>query len=349
MFQKMKVGVVACVVLTAACSSDPIISLAGRPLEDQGSSSMPEATPDSLRIIPNEVVGGAAGSPSGTVYVTSTASFDRFMHVSSNNPQVLPFLSSGTTLPANATRANIQILPQQVSQRTVVTIFVTGNGVTVSADLIVDPPGTPPPPPTLSSYVVNPSTVNAGVTATGTVTLPNPAPSGGLLVELTSRIPKSASVPTTVTVPAGATQVSFPISTFAGFPNSTTSVLLTASNQNTFVNSSITVVTGGTTPPPSGSSSLAAPSLLSPSSDQRFAAGSTVTFDWSDVAGASSYEIQIDDRDTFPAPLVASATVTASQVQISKLPTRTMWWRVRAIASDGTAGAWSSVRRFELK
>jgi hypothetical protein len=347
MIQKSRVGLFAGLVLLAACSSDTLTTVVGRPSQEQGSSSMPEATPDSLRIVPNEVVGGAAGTPSGTVYVGSPASFDRFLHVTSNNPQVLPFLSSGTTLPANTTRANVQIIPQQVSQRTVVTIFVTGNGVTVSADLVVDPPGTPPPPPTLSSYVVNPGTVNAGVTATGTVTLPNPAPSGGLLVELTSRIPKSASVPTTVTVPAGATQVSFPISTFAGFPNSTTSVLLTASNQNTFVNSSITVVTGGSMPP--GSSSLPAPSLVSPGSDQRFAAGSTVTFDWRDVAGASSYEIQIDDRDNFPAPLVASATVTASQAQISRLPTRTMWWRVRAIASDGSAGVWSSVRRFELK
>ena len=29
--------------------------------------------------------------------------------------------------------------------------------------------------------------------------------------------------------------------------------------------------------------------------------------------------------------------------------TMTMWWRVRAIASDGTVGACSAVRRFELK
>ncbi|MFN2602729.1 MAG: hypothetical protein ABR582_08250 [Gemmatimonadaceae bacterium] len=344
MIEKLRVGLLGGIVLLAACSADTLTTVPGRPLQDQGSSSMPEATPDSLRILPNEVVGGGPGSPSGTVYVGATTSFDRFLHVTSNNPQVLPFLPSGTTLAANTTRANVQIIPQQVSARTVVTVFVTGNGVTVSADLIVDPPGTPPPPPSLSSFVVNPSTVDAGVTATGTVTLPTAAPSGGLVVALSSRIPKSASVPPSVTVPAGATQVSFPISTFAGFPNSTTSFLLSASNANTVINSSITVVTGGTTTSP-----LPAPSPVSPNADQRFAAGSIVTFDWTDVANSASYEIQIDDKDTFPAPLVASANVTSSEVQIANLPTRTMWWRVRGIASDGTIGSWSGVRRFELK
>jgi hypothetical protein len=97
------------------------------------------------------------------------------------------------------------------------------------------------------------------------------------------------------------------------------------------------------------SGALAAPSLASPAADARFAPGQVITFDWSDVAGAASYTIQIDDNDKFPTPYVVNQTVSASQLTLSTLPTQTMWFRVRANAADGTPGAWSSIRRFEVK
>jgi hypothetical protein len=100
---------------------------------------------------------------------------------------------------------------------------------------------------------------------------------------------------------------------------------------------------------PASGATLPAPSLLSPAADGRFAPGTMITFDWSDVAGAATYTIQIDDADTFPAPLVAGAAVTTSQYSNGTLPTRRMWWRVRANDAEGTPGAWSAVRRFELK
>ena len=56
-----------------------------------------------------------------------------------------------------------------------------------------------------------------------------------------------------------------------------------------------------------------APSLLSPASDARFSPGQSITFDWSDVAGAASYTIQIDDSQSFSAPLSVTQTVAASQ------------------------------------
>jgi len=99
-------------------------------------------------------------------------------------------------------------------------------------------------------------------------------------------------------------------------------------------------------PPAAGT--LPAPSLVSPANDARFAPGATITFDWSDVTGAASYTIEIDDSSTIAAPLVLSQTVTASQFATSTLPTRRMWWRVRANNAAG-AGAWSAVRRFEVK
>ncbi len=96
----------------------------------------------------------------------------------------------------------------------------------------------------------------------------------------------------------------------------------------------------------SGSSGpLPAPTLISPSNDARFSPGQSIAFDWSDVAGAGGYTIQIDDSQSFSAPLTATATVASSSYVTSTLPTRRLWWRVRA--NDG--GAWSSVRRLEVK
>ena len=349
MISRVKLAVLATAIVGVACSPDAPTStgVRGIPISPRSSSGT-DAVPIWFTITPSEVVGGAAGTPSGTVAVDSAVPFDRTLQVTSNNSKVLPFLSSATIVPAFSTRAGVQLIPAVVSTPTVVTVFVSGGGVTVSANLTVDPPGTPAPPPTLSSFTVSPGTVSAGTTATGTITLPGAAPAGGVAIAVFSRIPKSATVPDTVTVPQGETSVSFPVATFAGFPNSTTSVLLTATNANTLVASSITVVTGGTTTP-NVSTPPAAPSLLSPAADQRYSPGTTIKFDWSDVTDAASYTLQIDDRDTFPSPLILSQSIATSQFSTASLPRTTMWWRVRANSASGVAGAWSAVRRFEIK
>jgi hypothetical protein len=94
---------------------------------------------------------------------------------------------------------------------------------------------------------------------------------------------------------------------------------------------------------------LPAPVLLSPAADARFAPGTDITFDWTDVAGAASYTIQIDDSNSFPSPLIVDQTVAASQFSTSTLPTKTMWFRARANSPSGNPGNWSAVRRFEVK
>ena len=60
---------------------------------------------------------------------------------------------------------------------------------------------------------------------------------------------------------------------------------------------------------------------LSPSNDARFSPGQSITFDWSDVAGAGGYTIQIDDSQSFSAPLTVEQTVAGSQFTTSTLPT----------------------------
>jgi plastocyanin len=69
-------------------------------------------------------------------------------------------------------------------------------------------------PPVVSSLTLNPTTVTGGVqNSTGTVTLNGPAPAGGAQVALSSSNPSVASVPASVTVPAGATTVTFTVVT----------------------------------------------------------------------------------------------------------------------------------------
>jgi predicted phage tail protein len=108
-----------------------------------------------------------------------------------------------------------------------------------------------------------------------------------------------------------------------------------------------TVQVGATAPPPPGS--LAAPSLASPANDARFSPGQEIAFDWGDVAGAASYTSQIDDSQSFSAPLTGGDTVVFSQFSTSTLPTTRMWWRVRANDGSGAPGARSAVRRVEVK
>src|SRR4029450_11023689 len=110
-------------------------------------------------------------------------------------------------------------------------------------------------------------------------------------------------------------------------------------------------VTAGTapTPTPTPSQTLPATSLLSPAADARFAPGTNITFDWSDVSGAANYTIQIDDDNNFPSPFIVNQTVSVSQFSSSTLPIKTMWWRARANDASGKPGSWSAIRRFELK
>jgi hypothetical protein len=207
---------------------------------------------------------------------------------------------------------------------------------------------TPPPPPSpasLSAVSVSPSSVVGGNTAQGTVTLTSGAPSGGALVSLSSANPAVAAVPSSVTVAAGASSVTFGVNTSAVTAN--TSVVITATYNGVSRTTTLTV-TPVSSPPPPSSNPLPAPSLLSPAADARFNPGSSITFDWTDVSGAASYTIQIDDSENFSSPLVNQNT-TASQFTTSTLPTVRMWWRVRANSASGTPGNWSSARRFEVK
>jgi hypothetical protein len=109
-----------------------------------------------------------------------------------------------------------------------------------------------------------------------------------------------------------------------------------------FVTKILLSATGST--PPAPPPVPAAPALLAPANADTPA--QPITFDWSDVAGAASYEIQIDDSSTFAAPLERDATVSSSMYATTDLSTAAHFWRVRGVNTAGTAGPWSAVRSF---
>jgi hypothetical protein len=101
---------------------------------------------------------------------------------------------------------------------------------------------------TLTSLTLKSSSVTAGTTVQGTVMLGQPAASGGIVVTLASTNPSVASVPGTITVPAGQFSANFTVTSFAvALP---TSVTISGTYVGT---STATLAVTDPLPPPLGS------------------------------------------------------------------------------------------------
>lgn len=77
----------------------------------------------------------------------------------------------------------------------------------------------------LASMTVSPTSVVGGATAQATATLNAPAPAGGTTIELSSSNTDRATVPPSVTVPAGASSVTFPMTSKPVSQTSTVAVI----------------------------------------------------------------------------------------------------------------------------
>ncbi|HZA85562.1 MAG TPA: hypothetical protein VE466_01665 [Acidimicrobiales bacterium] len=219
-----------------------------------------------------------------------------------------------------------------VTTTTPVTVTATYAGATRTATLTLNSPVA------LTAVTLAPASLVGAATSTGTVTLSSAAAPGGLVVTLTSSNP-AATVPDTVTVAAGATSATFTTATTA--VTAPTAVTITATAGGISRTATLTVN-------PAATEVLPAPSLLSPPDGAPFSPGQTIVFDWSDVGGAANYTIQIDDQENFSSPTI-NLGVPASRYATSTLPTTRMWFRVRAVDTAGVPGAWSPIRRFEVK
>jgi hypothetical protein len=111
--------------------------------------------------------------------------------------------------------------------------------VSRTASLTVTPPA---PAGTLASLTLNPTTVDGGDDSIGTVTLSAPAPAGGAVVNLSSSNNSDASVPSSVTIPAGSTSRTFTVSTDR--VDRTTTVTITATRGGVTKTANLTITSG---------------------------------------------------------------------------------------------------------
>ncbi|MDT4960095.1 MAG: hypothetical protein QOD31_3894 [Pseudonocardiales bacterium] len=251
----------------------------------------PSPEPAGLKLLPVTTSNGSQGQV--TIPLSELAGYDQRVQVTSSNPAVAS-VPAFATINASTELGRFDITTSPVDVPTDVTISVTGRGVTRSATLTVSPNL-----PALTGLSVNPSSVPGGTPSTGTVTLGSAAPSGGVSVSLGSNLPGSASVPATVTVPAGATSATFQITTF---PVDNTTVQLSAALGDTFQFAALSITR-------STSATLSALSL----SPTTVAGGnsSTGTVTLSAAAPSGGTVVALSD-DSAAASVPASVTVPAA-------------------------------------
>ncbi|MFA5065968.1 MAG: hypothetical protein WC566_10960, partial [Dehalococcoidia bacterium] len=96
----------------------------------------------------------------------------------------------------------------------------------------------------------------------------------------------------------------------------------------------------------SGGGTLPAPTLLSPSSGATVP-GSTVTFQWSSVSGATNYAVQVSTSPTFSPLFHYNYTYSKTSFTYKDFPNNgtTYYWRVKSYNAAGW-GDWGSSRSF---
>jgi len=166
-------------------------------------SLLPGPTLVSLTVSPASVQGGAAST--GTVTLTRDAPSGG-LAVSLSSGSTSATLPSSVTVAAGSTTATFTINTTAVSTTTIATITGSVGSVTLMATLVITPAK-------LQILTLAPATVTGGTITTGTVTLGGAAGPNGANVSLTSSNTSAVTVPSIVTVAAGAMTGTFTATT----------------------------------------------------------------------------------------------------------------------------------------
>ncbi|HYL13636.1 MAG TPA: S8 family serine peptidase [Terriglobales bacterium] len=162
----------------------------------------------SLTLNPTSVNGGNPST--GTVTLSSPAANGGVVVSLSSSNTLAATVPASVTIAAGAASATFPVKTSMVSATTTSTISGSYGGIQQSALLTVTPPASGP---SLTSLTLNPASVTGGSPSIGTVALNGPAPGGGAVVSLSSSNTTVATVPASVTIPAGATSATFTVST----------------------------------------------------------------------------------------------------------------------------------------
>ncbi|HXI30960.1 MAG TPA: hypothetical protein VNG89_21135, partial [Vicinamibacterales bacterium] len=193
-----------------------------------------------VSVTPSSVVGGA--SATGTVTLSAPQSGAKVITLSTPAPTTVARLPASVTVPAGATSASFTITTSPVTSQFNMNIFADLAGSPERQALLLITAGGSTG---LNSLSVNPVSLVGGASTTGAVSLSGPAPSGGAVVTLSKALsnggagPVPATVPASVTIPAGQTTASFAIGTSA--VTATTTVRISAAFGGATLNVDMTV------------------------------------------------------------------------------------------------------------
>lgn len=170
----------------------------------------------------------------GTITLSQAAPAGGSPVVITNNQSATVFHNGTVTVPAGQTSTTFLIGTAAVGST--VTATITGNtaGATATTTLVVSPPV--PESTFLSHDYV---TGGSGTVVTGHVKLNSAAPAGGRVVTLTSSDTSAATVPASVTVPAGSIIASYTVTHLTVATSKTTTITATAGG--TSVTTTLTV------------------------------------------------------------------------------------------------------------
>jgi hypothetical protein len=220
------------------------------------------------------------------------------MTLTSSHPAVVSIPQPNVTFTQGSSNAGVGIQTQAVSADTLVTLSAALGETTLTRQLLVK---ATPGATSVDHFFLDPLDVPGGTPSTGTVVLNGVAPSGGASVTLQSGNTAVATMPASVTVPAGSNRVSFTVTTFP--VSSSTSVNLTARFNGTFAATSLLVTASPGTP------TLAA-LTLNPTSVTG-GSNSTGTVVLSAAAPSGGAVVNLSSSNTAAAAVPAGVTVAA--------------------------------------
>ncbi|MEY2458982.1 MAG: hypothetical protein QOG30_812, partial [Acidimicrobiaceae bacterium] len=163
-------------------------------------------------------------------------------------------------------------------------------------------PQAPPPPTSLTNLDINPTTVEGGSASSGTVIVSTAAPQT-TVIALSSSNPAVASVPASVTLPAGGFTGTFTITTSA--VTASTAVVITATLNGATRTGTLTVTVAGAPPPlPTVQRLVTSPDTVSGGS------GSQGVVTLSAAAPAAGAAVSLSSSNTGVAAVPATVTVS---------------------------------------
>jgi hypothetical protein len=167
----------------------------------------------SLTLRPSSVASGASSIGTVTLNGAAEPGGVTVKLMTNSRSATVP---KAVTVMSGKTAATFQVKTVSVSSQTGVAISAELGNAVETADLTISAPS-------LNSLTLSPSTVAGGKSSVGTVTLTSSAPTGGLVVHLSSSL-ASATVPNEVTIPGGRIAATFVIKTIKVSSKSTASI-----------------------------------------------------------------------------------------------------------------------------